>query len=102
MSTSTPLYLVTFLDSRLGRHVTLRVREIVDSGLGIMFVRLSNFVLADPGSRVVDPQVEELAARFGDTRALHVNRMSIISVEEVSDVGISPLAPLNVVPFPVD
>lgn len=86
-----PLYLVTFPDTRSGCHVTVRVREIGDSGLGVMFARLSGFVF-DTHGLLVDPQQELLRQRFGDTRAFHVNRMSIISVEEISDTTVADLS----------
>ena len=94
-----PLYLVTFPDSRLGRIVTVKVREISDSGLGIMFVRLSGFVLQQDGT-IINPEIDALAQRFEETRAFHVNRMSIVSIEEVSDVVVAPLVDMpNVVQF---
>lgn len=94
------LYLVTIPDTRLGRHVVLRVREISDSALGVMFVRLAGFVF-DAAGPIVNPVLEAERERFADTRVLHVNRMSIISIEEVSDASAPQLTdtPENVLTF---
>jgi hypothetical protein len=93
------LYRVTFPDPMTRQMVTLRVREVSDSGLGPLFVRLSDFVFENPRSTIINPNDEALASRYTDTRALHVNRMSLIQVEEVSDAVVELSEAPNVVPF---
>jgi len=82
-----PVYTVTYQDPATRETVVLRVREVSDSPLGPMFVRLAGFQFAARGL-VVDPKEEALARQFQDVRARHLNRMQIVSIDEVSTEGL--------------
>lgn len=92
-----PLYIVTFPDPQHRDVVTVRVREVGDSPLGPMFVRIAGFQFAT--GRIIDPTSAALESRYEGTKALHLNRMSLLSVEEVSDVELSISEAPNVVQF---
>lgn len=80
-------YLVTFRDNeKLTKSdtLTLKVKTIHDSTLGLGFISLSNFVFEDTGP-IVDPKFETLKKRFENTKSLHLSLYSIISVEEVGE-----------------
>lgn len=82
-----PVYTVTYQDPATRETAVLRVREVSDSPLGPMFVRLAGFHFAARGL-VVDPKEEALARQFQDVRARHLNRMQIVSIDEVSPEGL--------------
>jgi hypothetical protein len=93
------LYRVTFSDPVTRQMVTLRLHEISDSGLGPLFVRLGRFVF-DQDSGIINPINEQLAKRYEETKALHVNRMAISQIEELSGAEEVKLSEVpNVVPF---
>ena len=78
-------YLVTFRDhEKLTKEdtLTLKVKSIGDSTLGLGFISLSDFVFEDHGP-IVDPKFETLKKRFEKTKSLHLSLYSIVSVEEV-------------------
>ena len=93
-----PLYVVTFPDPVTKRMVTLKVREIGDSGLGPMFARLSGFVFQDSG-KIINPNNDGLSRRYQDTKAIHVNRMALAQVEEVAGEPVELSEMPNVVQF---
>ena len=80
---SDALYVVTWHDPAARETVSLRVREVADSPLGPMFVRLSGFQFGSSGL-IVDPKEEALGRQFKDVRARHLNRMQIVSIDEIS------------------
>lgn len=91
------LYEVTFIQPGEG-PITLQVREISDSALGPMFVRISGFVFNH--GLLVNPKLEAAERRFAKTRSLHLNRMAIHAVEEIEGAAISLTDPgPNVVQF---
>ena len=82
MSTPSDHYLVTWRDARNGEIMTLRVRQIRDSTLGLTFVALSDFVW-ESSSPIVNPAEEALARRFEQTKTLHLSIHAIVSIEEI-------------------
>jgi len=74
------LYEVTFVQPGEG-PVTLRVREIADSGLGPTFVKLAKFDFGH--GLIINPKQENAAKRYEKTQALHVSRFAIVTVEEI-------------------
>lgn len=84
MASGTTHYVVTWRDPRNGEIVLLRARTIRDSTLGLTFVAIADFVF-DASSTIVNPAEEALARRFANTKTLHLNLHTIISIEEVGD-----------------
>ena len=64
------------------KNITLKVKNIEDSRLGLSFVRFSGFMFETAGM-IVDPIQENLRKRFEYKKALHLSIYSIISIEEV-------------------
>ncbi len=64
------------------KNVTLKVKSISDSNLGLGFIRLSNF-LFEEGALLIDPNTDKLKKRFKNTKSFHLNIYSIVSIEEV-------------------
>lgn len=80
-------YLVTFkdLDNILEKaNITLKVKKITDSELGLGFIKISDFLFENSGV-IVDPNTEKLRQRFEQTKSLHLSLYHIISIEEVGD-----------------
>jgi len=75
-------YLVTYRDPKDNKVVSLRVRKVADSDLGLSFVAISDFIFKE-GSLIIDPSEEDLRDRFAHTRRLHLSIYSILSIEEV-------------------
>ena len=65
-------------------NITIRVRSIQDSSLGLAFVSLSDFVFKSR-SALLNPQDEYAKTRFQKTKNLHLSIYSILSVEEVGE-----------------
>lgn len=64
--------------------VTLKVKTIGDSDLGLGFIRISDFIFDSPGtSLIVDPTADQLKHRFENTKSLHISLYNILSIEEV-------------------
>ena len=99
------LYAVSFRDPHQdGKVVTVRCRTVQDSGLGLGFVCLSDFVF-DTGSIVLDPTAEALRSRFESVKRLHLHIHSVLSIEELSDESLSfdnDRSRLIVLPSPAD
>lgn len=81
------VYVVTWRDPRDGEIVTLRARTITDSGLGLTFVAISDFVW-ETGSALVNPAHEALVKRFQHTKTLHLSIHTVITIEEVGGAGL--------------
>lgn len=75
-------YLLSFRDPKENKPVTLKVKTIGDSNLGISFIRISDFIFDTKGT-IVDPNEENLRLRYLHTKSLHISIYSIISIEEV-------------------
>ena len=78
-------FVVTYRNpDKPGENITVRVRKIEDSSLGLAFVALSDFVFHS-NSSLLNPQDEYAKKRFQKTKSLHLSIYSIISVEELGD-----------------
>lgn len=78
-------YVVTYRDPEKlqeGKNLSLKVRRIQDSTLGLTFIELSDFVF-DEHSLLVDPAQEHLKKRFENTKSFHLSIYQVISIEEV-------------------
>lgn len=73
---------VSFNDPQDKKPITLDVRDISDSNLGLSFVCLSGFMF-DNNKVVIDPEEEALRKRFDGVKSLHVSIYSILSVVEM-------------------
>ncbi len=75
-------FIISWRDpKRDGEVRSLKARRIEDSDLGPTFVCLSDFVF-DTGGLVIDPEEEDLKARFADTKRLHLSIYNVLSIEE--------------------
>lgn len=78
-------YIVTYRDPENlteQKNITLRVKKISDSNLGLSFICLSQFIF-ESGPIILDPKADKLKIRFENTKSLHLSIYSIISIEEV-------------------
>lgn len=85
MENTETYYVVTYRDPEKlieQKNLTLRVKSIGDSNLGLSFVKLSDFIF-DQGSIVLDPNADKLKKRFENTKSFHLSIYNIISIEEV-------------------
>jgi hypothetical protein len=81
-------FVVTWRDPAEGKVHHLRVRQVTDSSLGLGFVCLSGFVFERSGV-LVDPAEEALRVRLDGVDRLHVNLMSVLTIEERGDVDLT-------------
>lgn len=70
-------------NNSLPKNITLKVKTIKDSTLGLGFISMSDFIFDPHNSPIIDPQEEQLRKRFENTNALHLSIYHIISIEEV-------------------
>jgi len=78
-----PYYIIEYRDQKDGgKIVSLKVRKIEDSNLGLGFVRISEFFF-NTDSLVLQPTEVQLQERFANVRSLHLSIYSIVSIEEV-------------------
>ena len=80
-------FIVTFRDVEnleKSKNMTIKVRKVGDSSLGLGFVALSDFVFTK-NRAIVDPQEERMRERFENTKALHISLYHIVSIEEVGE-----------------
>jgi len=75
-------FVVTYRDPKNDKIVSLKVRKVQDSDLGLSFVAISDFIFKED-SLIIDPSEEDLKDRFANTRRLHLSIYSILSIEEV-------------------
>ena len=75
-------YVVTYRDSTDGSVVTLKVRTIEDSSLGLTFIALSNFQF-ETSSILVNPEEEARKKRFEPIKTLHLSIYSVMSIAEM-------------------
>ena len=66
---------------KLTENLTVNVKTIKDSSLGISFVSLSDFLFSQK-SIIVDPKEDQMRQRFEKTRSLHLSIHHIVSIEE--------------------
>lgn len=78
-------YEITFRSPDSGTLTTLKAGTVGDSDLGAGFICLSE-LLFETSSRVANPAEEALAARYKDTRRLHLN---VFSIQTIAEVGAS-------------
>jgi len=76
------IYAVTYRDSKDNSIVTLKVRKIEDSSLGLTFVALSDFIF-ETSSVLVNPEEEARQKRFANIKTLHLAIYSVISIAEM-------------------
>jgi hypothetical protein len=76
-------FVVTYREPRDNSIITLKVRSIRDSTLGLSFISLSDFFFETEGIVVVNPVEEQMRVRFENVRSLHLSIYSILSIEEV-------------------
>ena len=82
MTNQETCYRITYRDVAENKIRTLRARSITDSGLGLSFVCVSDFVF-DQTSKLVNPNDEALAAQLEDVKSLHLSMYTIVCVEEI-------------------
>ena len=75
-------YRITYRDVAENKVRTLRARSITDSGLGLSFVCVSDFVF-DQTSKLVNPNDEAMAAQLEDVKSLHLSMYTIVCIEEL-------------------
>lgn len=78
-------FLVSFRDLENineGKNITLKVKEIKDSSLGLGFISISGFIFERVGP-IVDPTLDRLKSRYENTKGLHLSIHQILSIEEV-------------------
>lgn len=75
-------YLVTYRDQKDGSVVTIKVRGIEDSSLGLGFVALSGFIF-DQNTILVQPDEDAKRKKFENIKTLHLSIYSIISIAEM-------------------
>ena len=75
-------YRITYRDIAEGKVQTLRARSISDSGLGLSFIQVSDFVF-EQTSKLVNPADEALATQLKDVKSLHLSMYTIVCIEEV-------------------
>ncbi len=81
-SKDSSIYVVTYKDPNDGSVVTIKVRTIEDSSLGLTFIALSNFQF-ETSSVLVNPEEEARQKRFQNIKTLHLSIYSIISIAEM-------------------
>lgn len=78
-------FVVTYRNpEKSGETITLRVRNVEDSSLGLAFVSLSGFIFGSR-SAILNPKDEYAKQRFQHTKNLHLSIYNIISIEEVGE-----------------
>ncbi len=75
-------YVVTYRDQRDASVVSLKVRAIEDSSLGLGFVALSGFIF-EQDSILVQPEEEAKKKKFENIKTLHLSIYSILSIAEM-------------------
>ncbi len=75
-------YVVSYREPKDNKIVTLTVRSIESSDLGLSFIALSDFVFKE-NPLIIDPSEQDLRDRFENTRRLHLSIYTILSIEEV-------------------
>ena len=80
-------YIVTYknIDEDDGfPRVSLKVKHIENSDLGLGFIRISGFVFSKD-SNIVHSQDDRVENRYGRTKSLHIAINNIVSIEELSN-----------------
>jgi hypothetical protein len=75
-------FVVSYRDPVEQKTISIKVRKVDDSPLGLSFIRISDFVF-DTSSLVVNPDEENLKKRLENTRSLHLSIYTILSIEEI-------------------
>lgn len=75
-------FVVTYRDPAQDKIISLKIKNIGDSSLGLSFVRVSDFIF-ETESLVVKPEEEAQKKRFEDVKSLHLSIYTIISIEEI-------------------
>jgi hypothetical protein len=78
----TSYYIVTYRDQKDGTVVSLKVRSIEDSSLGLGFVALSGFIF-EQESLLIQPEEEAKRKKFENVKTLHLSIYSIFSITEM-------------------
>ena len=77
-------YLISYRDAKDAKVLTLKAKTVTDSGLGLSFVAISDFIF-DTKSVVINPEEEDQKRQFEGVKTLHLSIYSIISIEEVGE-----------------
>jgi hypothetical protein len=75
-------YVVTYRDQANAAVVSLKVRAIEDSSLGLGFVALSGFIF-EQDSILVHPEEDAKRKKFENVKTLHLSVYSILSIAEM-------------------
>jgi hypothetical protein len=75
-------YVVSYKDPKDGTIVSLKVKSISDSTLGLSFVALSGF-LFESSTILVNPEEESMKKKFENIKTLHLSIYSVISIAEM-------------------
>lgn len=75
-------YVVTYRDQTNATVISLKVRAIEDSSLGLGFVALSGFIF-EHDSILVQPEEEAKKKKFENIKTLHLSVYSILSIAEM-------------------
>ncbi|MCB9072812.1 MAG: DUF1820 family protein [Bdellovibrionaceae bacterium] len=82
MSKDPSCYIVSYRDPKDGAIVSLKVKSISDSTLGLSFIALSGFIF-DSSAILVNPEEEAMKKKFENIKTLHLSIYSIISIAEM-------------------
>lgn len=75
-------YAVTYREPVEGKIMTVKVKKIADSSLGLGFIKLSDFRFKT-NPLLVNPAEENLRKKLENVKSLHLNIYSILSIEEI-------------------
>jgi hypothetical protein len=78
-------FIVTYRDPENLKElesITVKVKDIRDSSLGLGFISMSGFIF-ESKSLIVSPNDEKIRAKFEHIKSLHLSIHHIISIEEV-------------------
>jgi hypothetical protein len=77
-------YVVTYRNPKDSRILSLNVKTIKDSSLGLSFIAVSDFFFEE-NSILVNPEEESKKLEFENIKTLHLSIYSILSIAEVGE-----------------
>ena len=80
-------YLVTYRDPKDGQIISLKVKKVTDSSLGLSFIALSDFMF-ESDMLVVNPAVMQVTARLNqvDVSKVHVGQAAEVRLDAYPDL----------------
>lgn len=75
-------FLISYRDVKDNQIISLKVKKIEDSTLGLSFIKISDFIF-DTQSVIAQPIEEQLKKRFENVKSMHLSIYSILSIEEL-------------------